>query len=413
MTADRAAFPLVAAFVLSGCIVAPCPKGRDCSAPAGTAPAGTGGATGAGGAGGVGQGGAGPHGPWIDVTGNLAGMDSDCGNMADLSAKSDEDMLIAGIAKQGLWATRDQGKSWQPLGLGSDSGTNPISNRMSAIVYDCTGRNCAGPTDTNRFWESGIYSEAGVFETKDDGATFEQLGDVTQLVSSRHSDLVSIDFSDPERKTLLAGGHEQSQTLYRSTDAGRTWTEIGGGLPDNTNCTRPIVIDSLTYLVGCAGYGGGVTGIFRTTDGGVNWTQVSESGGEDTPLSASDGSIYWASPNSKGLARSTDDGQTWTLVTDHGVSSTHPIELTDHRLAILAPGAAGVLVSKDHGANWEQATPAVVSPVVGAAAFTPRGVVYSRQAKAFYVWHFTCDAGANPVPPGAILRYDFDGGTAP
>jgi hypothetical protein len=323
--------------------------------------------------------------PWTSVTGTLAGMDSECGNLSNLSAKPDEDLLIAGIALKGLWASGDGGGHWQALGTSAGSAT--ITHRPTSIAYD--------PQDSMRYWESGIYGNSGgVYETRDDGKTFVQLGTV------RHTDQVSVDFSDPNRQTILAGGHEQAMTLNRSTDGGMTWTNVGAGLPANTNCTHPLVIDGQTHLVGCGGYGGGPSGVYRTTNGGANWTQVTASGGANEPLRASDGSIYWASPDGNGMTRGTADGQQWTNVVGSGViASVRPIELPDRRLATL--GSRSVVVSSDHGATWSSAS----STLPYSDAF---GVVYSVQRKAFYVWHFTCGDGAVPVPPDAIMRFDFD-----
>jgi hypothetical protein len=322
---------------------------------------------------------------WTNVTSNLAGMVSECGNMSNLSAKPDEDLLIAGIALNGLWASTDGGGSWHALGIDSASAT--ITHRPSCMTYD--------PQDSMRYWESGIYGNSGgVYETRDDGKTFVQLGTV------HHTDQVSVDFSDPNRQTILAGGHEQAMTLNRSTDGGMTWTNVGAGLPANTNCTHPLVIDGQTHLVGCGGYGGGPSGVYRTTNGGAIWTQVTASGGANEPLRASDGSIYWASPSGNGMTRGTADGRQWTTVVGSGViASVRPIELPDGRVATL--GAGSVVVSSDHGVTWKPASSAL-------PYHDSIGVVYSAQRKAFYVWRFTCGNGAVPVPPDAIMRFDFD-----
>jgi len=328
---------------------------------------------------------------WTNVTSNLAGLASQCGNMSYVSAKPDEDLLIAGIAEAGLWSSTNGGATWSPMGGGADAST-PIVNRTSSIVYD--------PTNTSRYWESGLYNSNGVYETNDDGGSFMPLGDVM------YCDLVAVDFTDPNRQTLLAGGHEQSQTLYRSADGGMTWTAVGMSLPPMTNCTFPLVVDAQTHLVGCGGFGGGVSGIYRTTDGATTWSNVTTLGGIDAPLVASDGSYYWSSPNGAGLARSTDKGVTWSnvIASPYSVGSYRPIELPDGRIVTIGPAdgtAKYVVASADHGATWKPVS--AVLPYVDATA-----VSYSAQRKVFYIWHFTCGSGANPVPSDAIMSYAFD-----
>jgi photosystem II stability/assembly factor-like uncharacterized protein len=336
--------------------------------------------------------GAPPAGSWVNVTANLANMPSQCGNMSYVSAKPDEDLLIAGIAELALWASRDGGQSWKALSASTDASAT-ITNRTSSIIYD--------PSDATRYWESGLYNGGAAYETTDDGVTFTQLG------SAVSSDLVSIDFTDPNRQTLLLGGHEQFQTLYRSTNGGTTWTPVGAKLPPSTNCTYPLVIDAQTHLVGCGGYGGGVSGVYRTTDGATTWVNVTSLGGSGRPLVASDGSFYWASPGGAGMARSTDKGLTWAnpLAGSSSVASFSPIELPDGRIATIGPatGSQTIVVSADHGATWR----AVSTPLPYADV---SGFTYSSHRKAFYVWHFTCSSFTMPVPvpTDAIMAYSFD-----
>jgi hypothetical protein len=240
--------------------------------------------------------------------------------------------------------------------------------------------------------------------TTDDGATWAELGNIM------HTDLLSVDFSDRERKTLVAGGHEQSQTLYRSKNGGNDWTNIGAVLPENTNCTFPLVFDSQTYLVGCGGYGGGKSGVLRTTDAGKTWKWVTTSGGGTAPLLASDGAVYWASPNNAGLTRSDDKGVTWTDVVGTNVVTTdRPIELPDGRIAIM--GSNDVLISANRGVTWAPATAALPNtPKDMKGMESLYGVVYSAQRKAFYVWHNSCTSFSAPVyvPADGVMRFDFD-----
>ena len=318
---------------------------------------------------------------WINVTGNLADMPSECGNLCLLSTVPGQDKIIAGIAQRGLWQTTDGGATWTPLGQGA--GSDAIVNRPSRIVYD--------PTRADVFWESGIYNQWGVHHTADGGQTFRHLGKIT------HDDYVSICFSDPKRRTLLAGGHEQSRTVWKSADGGQTWTNIGATLPEGTKfSSNPLLIDASTYLVNASGWGQGTGGVYRTTDGGASWSLATNLEATGAPLEARDGSIYWMLMYDRGLIRSTDRGQSWTQVCGGGVlKGPMIIELPDGRLA--AVGGKSVKVSADHGTNW--------SPVVAPAPIQPSGVIYAPVRQALYIWQWDC---GNKVLTNAVWRHDYE-----
>jgi hypothetical protein len=346
-------------------------------AQAGRAGAGSGGAAqAAGGAGGETQA---PDSSWVNATGNLANMPSECGNLTLVSAVPGAATVIAGVAQAGLWATNDGGAHWNALGTGAGSAV--ITNRPSSIVYD--------PDHANTFWESGIYNGGGVYKTTDGGQTFEQLGNVS------HNDLVSVDFTDPERKTLLVGGHEQKQTLYLSTDGGQNFDAIGMNLPaDSHFSSAPLVLDAQTFLLGACGYGDGTCGVFRSTDGGTHWDLASDQPAVARPLPASDGNIYWPLIYNGGLARGTSDGTSWVKAIDN-VVSWYPVELPDGR--ILSIRGDHVAVSADHGASF--------TPIGETLPFSATGVTYSVATKTLFVWHWDC---GSVVLPDAIASAGFD-----
>ena len=320
-----------------------------------------------------------PPAAWQNATGNLAEMPSECGNLTLVAATPCSTQIVAGVALKGLWASEDGGATW--LELGSAAGSATITNRPSSIVHD--------PAHPGVFWTSGIYNGAGVHVTHDAGVSFEQLGSIG------HNDLVSVDLADPERKTLLAGGHEQKQTVHRSTDSGQSWTNIGATLPDSAHFSSyPVVLDASTYLVGACGWGGGTCGIWRTADGGASWSQVSDLPAQAAPLRATDSAIYWPL-GSGGIATSTDGGLTWTEPSSGGLRAVTPIELPDGRLVTVGQGT--LVISSDGAATW--------SPIGEALPFDPAGVTYSALTRSFFVWHWDC-GGA--VLADAIAKSGFD-----
>lgn len=77
--------------------------------------------------GGSGSGGGGNSPPlvaWQNVTNNLAGLDSVCGNLTVVVAKPDN-VVLAGVAPNRLFATTDGGENWNEIAQGA--GTEPIN----------------------------------------------------------------------------------------------------------------------------------------------------------------------------------------------------------------------------------------------------------------------------------------------
>lgn len=314
--------------------------------------------------------------PWTDATGDLTGRSSALGGVVYLAARPTEDLLVAGVAGLGLWGSTDGGVEW--VGLGQTGDSDLISHWVTSIVFD--------PEDPDVFWETGIYGGGGVFKTVDGGVTTRQLG--VGMVT--HNDLVSVDFSDPERRTLLAGWHELKNKVMRSQDGGETWEDIGEPIPESCGfSTDPLIIDSNTYLVGCW------THIVRSEDGGESWDIVSNAGGFGPPLLASDGAIYWRIDAGYGLMRSDDQGSNWVRVTGPGVVMGPLLELPDGRLASM--NDKHVVVSDDQGESWAEVGAEFPAKVYG--------VVYSAHQRAFFTW---TNSETNSVAAESLLRFDWD-----
>jgi hypothetical protein len=324
-------------------------------------------------------------GNWAPATGNLANLPSECGNMCHIFAVPNSEKVIAGVAGAGLWVSSNGGTSWTKLG-GPDA---KIRNRPSQILFD--------PTNADIFWEAGIYTGPGIFKTTDGGATFGSVGSIS------HNDGLGIDFADTRRRILIATGHETNRKIYKSTDGGASFAEIGSSFPDGQKFTSScIVIDSQTYVIGCAGWGGGAGGIWRTTDGGRNWSRVCD----QTPqmggaiLRTGKGLFFCARENGGGLLKGVRDGASWSSIPAPGARNVTPIELPGGAIATL--GKSGIMVSADDGATWSEVAPGLPIPREG--GITVGGLAYNAVSGAAYVWFWDC---GNVVRPDAIWRCDI------
>lgn len=318
---------------------------------------------------------------WTDVTANLVGLESTCGNVSYVSAHPDVDRVFVGISQHGVWELLPDPVRWEPLGR--SDGSAAVANRTSWFEYD--------PVDPSRFWESGSYGP-GVFGTLDGGQSFRQLGEID------HIDRLSVDFSDPDRQTMLAGRHEASN-VYLSTDGGRSWGDVVDRLPpDVGHASNPLVIDAETFLLGTSRSSG--AGVFRSDDGGQSWTTVHSGGVVGAPLV--DGQeIIWLSEGGGGLTVSRDGGLTFERT--QGRLSNRAVSLlriSEGRLAAL--GSGHLAVSEDGGDTWQPLGPEL--------PFVPHGLAFSRERSAVYAWQFSCDfsGGGNPVEQGSIVQLELE-----
>jgi hypothetical protein len=357
--------------------------GASTSGGTGGARPGSGGSTGTGGA----TGGAGSSGTSLWVKDGKPGSYANCADATVAAAKPDEDTLLVSLWQQGIWASKDGGATFTKLGTGA--GSSDVKHGPVAMLFD--------PKDPKTFWESGMYGP-GAYKSADDGTTIKLLGTI------QHLDGMSVDFSDPDRKTLLAGGHEQKQTVYRSSDGGATWANIGASIAATvTACTYPLVIDAQTYLLGCSGDGWimGDQGVYRSADAGATWARTNMAAAGPDPLVASDGTIYWTILYNRGMLVSSDQGKTWTQPIGYGsIVPATATELPDGRVAAAAVKGKQLMITADKGKTFK--------PIGSPLPYDPAGVTYSKFRKAFYIWHGDCK---DQTAKDAIMHLPFDWNT--
>ncbi len=315
---------------------------------------------------------------WRNITSNLAGMDSECGNLTLVDASPWEDRLFAGVALHGLWESSDGGESWEQLGQGSNS--EPIELRPSALTFD--------PDDHKTFWVNGIYGRLGVYETRDDGKTFIGRGDI------RHNDYIAVDFSDPDRQLIFAGGHETPQALWRTLDGGETWETMGEKIPDTYGASSvPFLIDKDVVLLGAYEWKG-EGAILRSENGGLKWKRVLDlPPALGRPIRDLQGDLWWS--GQAALYRSGDNGATWDVIEppDDLRVLGRGLVLVEDQIGVATN--MGVALLDADRETWTLVTPKF--------PFQPSDLRYSEIRDAFLVSHFDCGM---KVLDDAIAIYD-------
>lgn len=272
--------------------------------------------------------------PSPDPVGNPAGVDAASGAVRSIATHPNQPThLLVGTVGGGVWRATNANTATPATVTWTALGDNLGTLAIGAVAYDTA--DATGNT---------FYAGAGDFSNSFDGAG-RQTG------------------------------------LYRTTDAGANWTLLGtqtpGGNPLVGLQIKSIVVIGTTILVGGVNpFGprdyrllGGA--LWRSTDGGLNFTREVGVGATDLPNAAvasivqdpnAANTVYAALPG-RGVYRSTDGGDIWTQVnTGLGLAGTESIiELavedngaTTTVYAAVATGAAlnGVFSTTDAGANW-------------------------------------------------------------
>jgi photosystem II stability/assembly factor-like uncharacterized protein len=151
--------------------------------------------------------------------------------------------------------------------------------------------------------------------------------------------------------------------IYRSTDAGDSWTSAGVGLPDKP--IQAIAIDPVSPSVV---YAATAAGLFRTIDGGLSWKPTSAGGGTASvaaiAVSRTVPPIVYAATTA-GVLKSVDSGQTWktTLALSASAVAIDP-ELPAN---VYAAFPNMIYRTADGGENWTPASFRFSAPIAAGA----------------------------------------------
>src|SRR5438477_6971292 len=226
-----------------------------------------------------------------------------------------------------VWRTRNAGVTWEPL-----FDDQPIAS-IGALAL--------APSDPNVIYvgtgEASIRSDitygAGVHKSTDGGAHWQSLG----LDDTRHIGKVLVDPRNPDVVLVAALGHaygpNSERGVFRSTDGGRTWTNVLFKDPDTgaidlaADPGDPQVVYAALYQARRTPWEqyppdeGPGSGLYKSADGGATWAPLNGHGLPAGPVGriglavARGGRVYAliGAKTGAGLYRSDDGGTTWRI----------------------------------------------------------------------------------------------------
>jgi photosystem II stability/assembly factor-like uncharacterized protein len=193
-----------------------------------------------------------------------------------------------GAVSGGVWKTTDGGFTWEPIfdkQNVSSIGSIAVADSDPNVVYVGTGEACI---------RGNISYGDGVYKSLDAGKTWTNIG----LKDSRHIGAVIVHPSNPDNAFVAALGHvygpNEERGVFRTRDGGKTWEKVLY-INDRTGAIDVVFDPQNPHILFAAmweGYrtpwsltsGGDKAGLYRSIDGGTNWKRLEGNGLPEGPL---------------------------------------------------------------------------------------------------------------------------------
>jgi photosystem II stability/assembly factor-like uncharacterized protein len=236
-----------------------------------------------------------------------------------------------GATGGGLWKSTDGGVKWRPVTDGqltsSSVGAIAVAPSNPDVVYIGTGESEL---------RGNIAPGDGMYKSTDAGKTWTHIGFVEAQTISK----IRVHPTNPDLVYAAVFGHQAGPNpergIYRSKDGGKTWEKIlyrdekSAGIEVNFDPNNPQVLyaalwDAYRVSHGMSSGGPG-SGLFKSTDGGDHWTEISRNSGMPkgvlgkigVSVSGADSNRVYAQVEAEdgGSFVSDDAGATWKKVSE-------------------------------------------------------------------------------------------------
>lgn len=217
------------------------------------------------------------------------------------------------------------------------------------------------PTDPSVFWAGA--DQGGIWKTTDNGKTYTPVADDLPFLKVSS---ICVNYNDPDILYMSAGGTDggwwdRTIGVYKTTNGGQSWaaTALNAHLSEGESYRRLAMSPANPELLIVTGR----EGIYRSSDGGSDWTKVAGGDYYDLAFCPGDGDIVIAGNRNK-IMSSADGGQTWDLAASSNYDgymrniAFSPVN-NDYVVAQLDAWIEGerrtvVYASTDRGITWTE-----------------------------------------------------------
>jgi photosystem II stability/assembly factor-like uncharacterized protein len=229
-------------------------------------------------------------GPWHGLTWRLVGPFRGGRVLAVSGVVGDAHTYYFGGVGGGVWKTTDGGLTWRPLtdkvkDMAPSIGAIAVAPSDANVIYAGTGEACI---------RGDIINGNGVYKSIDAGKTWNFVG----LRDTRAIGRIAVHPKNPDIAYVAALGHpfgaNPERGVYRTTDGGKNWTKVlykdenSGGIDLALDPTNPNVIFASLWQARRSPWGmdsgGPGSGLYRSTDGGTTWRHLTGHGLPDGTL---------------------------------------------------------------------------------------------------------------------------------